>query len=395
MQSFFTKKRISKLAAMFFLALLTTVFLWQYLNQYLVGSKAGASSVTLSLIPSTWNFNAREEGKEFQLIAQFQNGSASEKINYLKARIDFPKDSLELPANAYVITTDSGLDRQIRVDGPVAANGSGQIIIELGASAGAGPATNSQPVTIAKIKFKVKTANATGAITIEGVKIYNNSEAEITQVTKNNATFSVGGDGTTPTPTVTPGGPTLTPTPIVAAGNAKLNLKLKFQGITSKPAGVLNKLNVKVKLYNETTNQETDYKTAEFTADDAGVWSGNTTFDVNVNAKYVLYVKGPYHIQKKICASTPTETAGGTYRCIKGSISFVAGDNNIDLFGILLLGGDLPDQDGTITAYDTSLIRNNLGKTDNDKCDINRDGRCDTQDHSLIIESLSVKNDEL
>ena len=279
--------------------MLTTVFLWQYLNQYLVGSKAGASSVTLSLIPSTWNFNAREEGKEFQLIAQFQNGSASEKINYLKARIDFPKDSLELPANAYVITTDSGLDRQIRVDGPVAANGSGQIIIELGASAGAGPATNSQPVTIAKIKFKVKTANATGAITIEGVKIYNNSEAEITQVTKNNATFSVGGDGTTPTPTVTPGGPTLTPTPIVAAGNAKLNLKLKFQGITSKPAGVLNKLNVKVKLYNETTNQETDYKTAEFTADDAGVWSGNTTFDVNVNAKYVLYVKGPYHIQKK------------------------------------------------------------------------------------------------
>ena len=61
----------------------------------------------------------------------------------------------------------------------------------------------------------------------------------------------------------------MTPTPIVAAGNAKLNLKLKFQGITSKPAGVLNKLNVKVKLYNETTNQETDYKTAEFTADDA------------------------------------------------------------------------------------------------------------------------------
>ena len=100
-----------------------------------------------------------------------------------------------MPANAYVITTDSGLDRQIRVDGPVAANGSGQIIIELGASAGAGPATNSQPVTIAKIKFKVKTANATGAITIEGVKIYNNSEAEITQVTKIMPLFRSEGTG--------------------------------------------------------------------------------------------------------------------------------------------------------------------------------------------------------
>lgn len=384
---------------MFFLALLTTVFLWQYLNQYLVGSKADASSITLSLIPSTFTFN-NQEVKEFQLVAQFQNGSASEKISYFKARIDFPKDSLELPANEYVITTDSGLGRQIRVDGPVAANGSGQVVIELGAAtSGAGPATNSQPVTIAKIKFKGKTPSSTGAITIQGVKIYNNSEAEITQITKNNATFSVGTGGANPTATVTPGGPTLTPTPIVAAGNAKLNLKLKFQGIVSQPAAALNKLNVKMKLLNTTTGQETDYKTAEFiatdTASEKGVWSGNTAFDVDVNAKYILYVKGPYHVQKKICVSTPTETAGGTYRCTKGDIGFVAGDNNLNLSGVLLLGGDLPDQDGSITAYDTSLIRNNLGKTDNDKCDVNRDGRCDTQDHSLIIESLSVKNDEL
>ena len=97
MQSFFTKKRISKLAAMFFLALLTTVFLWQYLNQYLVGSKAGASSVTLSLIPSTWNFNAREEGKEFQLIAQFQNGSASEKSIISRQGLIFLKIVLNCP----------------------------------------------------------------------------------------------------------------------------------------------------------------------------------------------------------------------------------------------------------------------------------------------------------
>lgn len=384
---------------MFFLALLTTVFLWQYLNQYLVGSKADASSITLSLIPSTWNFNARE-GKEFQLIAQFQNGSASEKIDYLKVKINFPKDNLEIPASEYISTSDSGLGRQIRVDGPIAANSSGQIIIELGAAtSGAGPATNSQPVTVARIKFKGKAAIQNGVITIDNnVEIVNNASALITQITKNNATFSFQTDGSTPTPTVTPGGPTLTPTPIVTAGNAKLNLKLKFQGIVSQPAAALNKLNVKMKLLNSTTGQETDYKTAEFiatdTASEKGVWSGNTAFDVDVNARYVLYVKGPYHIQKKICDSVPTETAGGTFRCTKGNIAFVAGDNNLDLSGVTLLSGDLPDQDGSITAYDTSFIRNNLG-TDNDKCDVNRDGKCDTQDYSLVIAALSVKNDEL
>lgn len=188
------------------------------------------------------------------------------------------------------------------------------------------------------------------------------------------------------------GGPTLTPAP---TGTVTLKLKLKFQGIINKPAtDALNKINVKVKLLNETTGQEMAYQTAQFTSDDQGVWSGNTNFNVNVNAKYVLFVKGLYHIQKKICDVLPTETAGGTYRCTKGNITLRAGDNDLDLSGIVLLAGDLPDQDGSITAYDTSLIRNNLGK-DNDKCDVNRDGKCDTQDYSLVIASLSVKNDEL
>ncbi len=178
-------------------------------------------------------------------------------------------------------------------------------------------------------------------------------------------------------------------------GTVSLNLKLKFQGITKKPVtDALNKLNIKVKLYNVTTGLETDYKTAEFIADDKGIWSGSTGFNVDVNAKYILYVKGPYQIQKKICDVPPTETAGGTYRCVKGNITLKNGSNDLDLSGVVLLAGDLPDQDGSITAYDTSLIYNNLGK-DNDKCDVNRDGKCDTQDYSLVIAALSVKNDEL
>ena len=387
MLNFFLKKNGLKLTAIFIVALMATVFFWQYLNSYLTRSKADASSVTLSLIPATSSFG-NQEVKEFKLIAQFNGGSAAEKIDYLKVKINFPKENLELAD--YVDTIDSSLGRQIRVDGPAAANGNGIIIIELGAlSPGSGPATNSGPVTIAKIKFKGKSAIQNGAITINTAEIYNNFSVTIDQITKNNATFSVVIDGPTSTPV-----PTATTTP---TGNVKLNLKLKFQGILGKPSDALNKMAIKIKLLNESTGAATDYRSADFTADDKGIWSGNISFNADVNAKYTLYVKGAYHLQKKICDEKPTETATGTYRCDRGKITLNAGDNNFDLSGIVLLAGDLPVQDGSVTAYDTSLVRNNLGKTDTDEvsnADVNRDGKVDTQDYSLIIASLSVKNDE-
>ncbi|MFH0864524.1 MAG: dockerin type I domain-containing protein [Candidatus Gottesmanbacteria bacterium] len=195
----------------------------------------------------------------------------------------------------------------------------------------------------------------------------------------------------TPDPSATPGAP----------GNAKLKMKLKFQGIAGKPTDTLNKMSVRFRLLNKSTGVVTDKKFADFTADDKGVWSGEVSFDVDTAAKYVVYAKGPFHIQKKICDKTPTETAGGTYKCSNGLILFTVGDNNLDFSGILLLAGDLPEQDGTVSAYDTSLVRNCLvPETDAVKAtclanaDVNRDGKVDTQDYSLIIASLSVKNDE-
>jgi len=403
MNKFFSKEVILKLTVVFVVSLTATIFFWRYLNTYLSKSKADASAVTLSLIPSSLSFSTNEV-KELQLIAQFQNGSASEKIDYLRVKVNFPKEKLTLAD--YVDTTASSLGRQIRVDGPMVANGSGVIVIELGASSpGSGPATNSGPITIAKIKLKGNSGN--GAITIaDNVEIYNNVAAAINQVTKNNSDFIVNGSGATATPTPTsPPGATLTPTSTpassptptptnVPSGNVKLNMKFKVQGIMSKPTETMS---LRVKLLNKTTGADTGYQTAQLTPDDQGVWSGSATFDIDVSAKYTLYAKGQYQVQKKICDATPTETAGGTYRCATGNISLVAGDNNLDFSGIILLSGDLPDQDGTINAYDTSLIRNNLGKTDADilsKCDVNLDGKCDTQDYSLLISTLSVKNDE-
>ena len=202
--------------------------------------------------------------------------------------------------------------------------------------------------------------------------------------------FDINGGGPIilPTGTVTPGG---------TSGNATLNLKVKFQGISSKPADAYNKMAVRIKLLNESTNAATDYKSADFVADDKGIWSGSVKFDVLAGNNYTVYVKGPKHIQKKVCDKTPTETAGGTYRCDTGKIALTAGANALDFSGIIMLAGDLPVQDGAVTSYDTSLVRNNLGKTDADslaKSDVNLDGRIDTQDYSLIIAALSVRADE-
>lgn len=186
---------------------------------------------------------------------------------------------------------------------------------------------------------------------------------------------------------------------VPAEDNAKLNLKLKFQGIGSKPpTDTLSKMKVRFRLYDENTEKYADNDNSIFTADEKGVWSGVVDFAVNPNHKYALLVKGSHHIQKRVCVKTPTETDGGTYKCAKGVLTLEKGDNDLDLSGIILLAGDLPVQDGTVDAYDISLVRNNIGKTDETslaQSDINRDGKCDTQDYSLVIAALSVKSDEL
>jgi len=233
----------------------------------------------------------------------------------------------------------------------------------------------SSNITIAANTIGFSMITASGALNTIGAKLNNTVTA--TAATGNS-------NLTTPTPT---GGST---------ENISLNLKLKFQGITKKPN--IDTMSVKVKLGG--LFPTTDYQTATFTSDDKGVWSGTVSFDaVSGPPAYNVYVKGPKHLQKKICNSVPTESAAGagTYRCTNGNITLVAGSNNLDFSGITLLVGDLPDQDGATNSYDISLVRNNLNKTDAETlrlADLNLDGKVDTQDYSLVIAALSVRSDE-
>lgn len=197
-----------------------------------------------------------------------------------------------------------------------------------------------------------------------------------------------------PTATTAPGNPTATTVP-GGGGNATLNLKLKFQGIPKKPANASAET-VKVSLRAE--NSATAINgTGSFTPDENGIYTGTVSLNAAAGSNYTLYVKGPRHLQKKVCVNSPTETSVGTYRCGRGQVNITAGANTIDLTKILLMTGDLPQQDGIVDAYDTSFIRQSFGSTDANKLsigDLNRDNIVDTQDMSLIIQSLNVKYDE-
>ena len=480
-KKFFTYK-IVKIFSIGLIFLLSGIFFVYYLNQYLYRSKAGASSATFSFLPNNLSLKVGEVSAPISLLLQFQDGSGDEKIDYLKLVLNFPKDNLELAD--YIDTSTSGLSRQIRVDGPVAANGSGQIIIELGAnSPGAGPATNTSPITVAKLKFRGKSIVNNSQITIGNVQIVNNASAAITTINRDTFYFSVVASCTrdtdcgnnascqsqnnnntcvcnsgyyncdgnwqngcessnqcanptntpTPTPTRTPtptptgtatptptgtatptspqGQPTNTPTLTQPSGGlVSLNLKLKFQGVMKEPSNA-NQRTMKVRIKVAGGNLSSPVSVdADFTLTnnrnsdtDALIWEGSVNLPNQVIAgqNYYLLVKGPKHIQKKICDNTPSETTAGSYRCQEGQrIILSAGQNNLDFSKIYLLGGDLPVnglQDGVIDSLDTSYIRNNLGKTDSDVisvADINLDGRIDTQDWSTVIYALSVKTDE-
>lgn len=178
-----------------------------------------------------------------------------------------------------------------------------------------------------------------------------------------------------------------------------LKLSLRFQGILQKPGSPYDKMVVKVTAVGPAGR---DTQTGEFTARDDGVFTGTVGFNnLASGGKYTLFVKGPQHLQKRLCNSNPTETYPGSYTCGEGKITLNAGVNTFDLSGVYLLAGDLPEQNGSqngfVNSYDLSLIRNNLNSADPNilkLADINRDGIINTQDFSLVIAALEFRSDE-
>ncbi len=188
--------------------------------------------------------------------------------------------------------------------------------------------------------------------------------------------------------------PTMSPT--IITGNVQLDMILKFQGISRKPVDPLNLLKVKIAVVSDNGNQQSIV--ADFTSSDNGLWYGkvNLFVDLSGNPSFKVLVKGPKHLQKRICDLQPQEIAAGYYQCNQGKIKLHNGSNQLNFSQIYLLAGDLPEQDGVVNAADVSLIRNSLGLTVNTDhpADVNLDGKIDTQDYSLVIQTLMVRFDE-
>lgn len=207
------------------------------------------------------------------------------------------------------------------------------------------------------------------------------------QVTTSPTTTSSPTATTVPTATKTPT-PSPSPTP-----NATLSLKLRFQGIQSAPAGVKQVVQI-------TVASKTGVKAVgrgEVLASGA-IWIGDVPLSLPGAGEYRVYIKGPKHIQKRICIAAPEESLPGAYRCQEDKLlTLKLGKNQFDWSKITLMSGDIPPQDGVINSADLSYIKNNIGSKDPtvlEKADINLDGIVDAQDYSLVVASLAIKYDE-
>lgn len=185
-------------------------------------------------------------------------------------------------------------------------------------------------------------------------------------------------------------------TPSVSPNDVQLNLKLKLQGVGAGRSGTTTML-ARVGVMGQGMSTPVT-NTGIFTYAADGTWTGIVPFPGVASASgYLVYVKGEKHVQKKVCETTPTESYKTAYRCDNGTIGLQTGVNTFDFSGIEMPVGDLPLQDKVINAYDITLVRNNLGKSDPEAvrlADVNYDGVVTTQDYSLIIEALETRPDD-
>jgi hypothetical protein len=128
----------------------------------------------------------------------------------------------------------------------------------------------------------------------------------------------------------------------------------------------------------------------------AGNWEGNVVVTgTQPGNTYQLLIKGPKHLQKRICENVPTEQVKGTYNCNIFGVRLTAGQNDLNLSGVTLMSGDVGIQDGILNGYDLSFIQNIIKKTSSSSIedgDINYDGKVNKADFDLLVDSLLYTN---
>ncbi len=250
------------------------------------------------------------------------------------------------------------------------------------------------------IKLKAK-KDGTGTIDFTSFESKLKSNSTV-QPTKKAGTYIIGAGSATVTPpgggTVTPpaGGTVTPPTGGGGTGNIILNIRTRLQGVVATPA-TRTVIPIRVGIGGAAL-AEPVYTSAQFTFQNDLTWTGTARLEAPAGEGYVIYLKGPNHLQKKLCDVTPVDPSGEEfYACDTGDIALVDGANSFDFSGVRLLAGDNPDQDGVVNSYDINVCRTSLGKSDTDSlrlCDLNLDGKVNALDHSLVIANLAIKTDD-
>lgn|SRR3989344_37898 len=372
---------------------------------FTIGAGQQTGAILSIDIPSAINGAAQKgQNADTQIFLNTNNAQVKATdviLFYDDARLTF-QNVMDLAQNIE-INPNSGFSTQLAIKtvDPVAKK------ITIGLAAPTTPVQNSSDVLLATIRFVVKPSAPDGMVDLipDSISTVYDLQTQnilgcrggyhllVGQVTATATPTPPVGATDTPTPPI---GGTITPTPTLGPNQSALNLRLKFQGILSSPNQAQN-LSVKV-LVNSVSLSVNQTVASDFTVDANGIWSGRPVFDnVQPGSDYKVFIKGPKHLQKRICEGSPQETFPGTYNCENGALSLNYGENNLDFSNIFLLVGDVPVQDGVVNSYDISLIRNNIGSTDPAVLalvDLNLDGIVDSQDYSLIIAALSVRTDE-
>lgn len=219
------------------------------------------------------------------------------------------------------------------------------------------------------------------------------------------------------------------PTAPVCEGEVSVikSIKVKFQGVI--PVGGRrpseDPLNSEVSIVGPNGSQTTRadffaFATVKDTAgNDVWLWEArDVTFPKFQSAStYKVFIKGPKHLQKKICENNPTESREGGYVCSDGNIQ-ITENAELDFTDIYLLAGDIPfgggnnqsnatsgalgGQDRIVDSVDITYLRSALKRSQDERKevqlnrigDLSLDAIVDAQDYQLAIYSLGFKYDD-
>lgn len=337
---------------------------------------AAETELAVEYEPLTPNFAAEQKSVVYAVFNAKNDSIAAAKVS-----IESTGGVTILDVLDPVDTENKPLANVKVVDKKVSAHTVSETILIV-QSGSALPSVIKVPVVV--VGKKDKSGNLTLDIQKSQIVNANGVSYALQQSKKSMITFSQEGKTLSVVPSPTP----------LPANTMTLHITAKLQGTSPTVTKLKSVSGVRVQLLNKTNNTVIAAPPQYITLNmnDAGMWEGNVSVTgMQPGNNYQLLIKGPKHLQKRICENTPTEQAAGTYTCNSSTMKLTTGQNEVNLSGVTLMSGDVGIQDGILNGYDLSFVQNIIRKTSSSSTedgDINYDGKVNKIDYDLVTDSL-------